>query len=317
MKTITLEEHFVTTGFLKATGEYGTPMPPRMQQVQSQLLDLGSGRIAAMDETGVDLQVLSLAAVGNLDAATATEVLRDVNDELAAAVHAHPDRFAGFATLNPRDPAGAAQEFERCINLGFKGALISGTTDGEFLDQPKFLPIFEAANALHVPIYLHPAPPSKAAQNIYFSGLPADLGMPLSLAGWGWHAETGLHSLRLILSGLFDRFPDLRVIIGHMGEGIPYALARSSQVLSAAAKNLKHTVAEYFHRNFHVTTSGYFTLPPFRCALDVVGIDRLMYSVDYPFSAAKQGRDFLNSVKLSDDDMAKLTHTNAEAVLKL
>ncbi|MGA6983232.1 MAG: amidohydrolase family protein, partial [Candidatus Sulfotelmatobacter sp.] len=208
--------------------------------------------------------------------------------------------------------------FERCVNhLGFKGALLSGTTDGQFLDQPKFIPIFEAANALRVPIYVHPAPPPDAVKNAYFSGLPGETGLVLSIAGWGWHAETGLHSLRLIVSGLFDRFPDLQVIIGHMGEGVPYALARSNQLLTGVARHLKLSVAEYFHRNFHVTTSGYFTLPPFQCAYEVVGIDRLMYSVDYPFSPNTQGRDFLNSLKLSDDDKSKLTHRNAEALLKL
>jgi predicted TIM-barrel fold metal-dependent hydrolase len=319
MKTIALEEHFVTTSLLKATGTYGTDAPLRLQQMEAQLLDIGAGRIAAMDEAGLDLQVLSLTSLsGSMQAATATSVLHDANDELAAAVRAHPSRFAGFAALNTRDPAGAAKEFERCVNvLGFKGALLSGTTDGEFLDQPKFIPIFEAANALGVPVYLHPAPPPKAVKDVYFSGLPGETGFVLSIAGWGWHAETGLHSLRLIVSGLFDRFPELQVIIGHMGEGVPYALARSNHLLTAVARNLKLSVAEYFHRNLHVTTSGYFTLPPFQCAYDVVGIDRLMYSVDYPFSAYTQGRDFLNSLELSGDDKAKLTHTNAEALLKL
>src|SRR6202789_284808 len=298
MKTIALEEHFVTTSFLKATGAYGSDAPPRLQQMQAQLLDLGSGRIAAMDEAGLDLQVLSLTTlVGNLEAATASAVLRDVNDELAAAVSAHPSRFAGFAALNTRDPAGAAKEFERCVNsLGFKGALLSGTTDGEFLDQPKFIPIFEAANALRVPIYLHPAPPPKAVKDAYFSGLPGETGLVLSIAGWGWHAETGLHSLRLIVSGLFDRLPTLQLIIGHMGEGLPYPLARSSGILSQAAPGLRQPVASYFHTNIHLTTSGYFTVPPLRCAVDVTGIDRLLFSVDYPFSPNTRGRAFLGGL---------------------
>jgi uncharacterized protein len=328
MKTIALEEHFVTASFLKATGAYGTAAPPRLQQMQAQLLDLGAGRIAAMDGAGIDLQVLSLtrasveyewgSLIGSLQGASASAVLHDVNDELAAAVRAHPGRFAGFAALNARDPAGAAKEFERCVNgLGFKGALFSGTTDGEFLDQPKFLPIFEAANTLRVPIYIHPAPPPKAVKDAYFSGLPGETGLVLSIAGWGWHTEAGLHSLRLIVSGLFDRFPELQVITGHMGEGVPYALARANHLLTGVVGNLKLSVAEYFHRNFHVTTSGYFTLPPFQCARDVVGIDRLLFSVDYPFSTTTQGRDFLNSLKLSDDDKSKFTHRNAEALLKL
>jgi uncharacterized protein len=319
-RIITLEEHFVTESFLKATGTYGVSAPPQLQQVRARLLDLGAGRIAAMDEAGVNLQVLSLAAIGidSLDAATATPVLHDVNDELAAAIAAHPGRLAGFATLGLKQPEAAARELERCVTqLGFKGAMLDGTTDGEFLDQPKFLPIFEAAVSLGVPVYLHPAPPPRAVQQAYFSGLPGEAGHLLSIAGWGWHAENGLHTLRLIVSGLFDRLPELQVVIGHMGEGVPYALARSSNTLSAAMKHLPHSVAEYFHQNIHVTTSGYFTVPPFQCALDVVGIDRLMYSVDYPFSPNTRGREFLNALTLTDEDRAKLTHKNAEALLKV
>jgi predicted TIM-barrel fold metal-dependent hydrolase len=319
MRTITLEEHFVTPGFVEATGAYGNDAPA-LQAIQRKLLDLGSGRIADMDEAGVDLQLLSLAALGmdELDPATATPLLCDVNNELAAAIQAHPKRFAGLATLAMQDPASAAKELERCIDtLGFKGLILDGTTGGEFLDQPKFLPVFEAANALKIPIYLHPAPPPRAVKEVYFGGLPAEAAHLLSIAGWGWHAETGLHTLRLIVSGMFDRFPDLQILIGHMGEGVPYALARSSSVLGSVTKYLQRSVDEYFRHNFHVTTSGYFTLPPFQCALDVVGIDRLMYSVDYPFSPNTRGRDFLNALSLADTDYAKLTHGNAEALFKL
>jgi uncharacterized protein len=319
MRTITLEEHFVTSSFLHAAGAYGDGAPA-LQAIQQKLLDLGDGRIADMDEAGVDLQVLSLAAIGvdELPAATATPLLCDVNDELAAAIQAHPKRFAGFATLAMKDPTSAAKELERCIDtLGFKGLILDGTVGGEFMDQPKFLPVFEAANALKIPIYLHPAPPPKAVKDVYFSGLPAEAAHLLSIAGWGWHAENGLHTLRLIVSGLFDRFPDLQIVIGHMGEGVPYALARSSNILGGAVKHLQRSVDEYFRHNFHVTTSGSFTLPPFQCALEVVGIDRLMYSVDYPFSPNTRGRDFLNALNLADTDYAKLTHGNAEALFKL
>ena len=319
MRTITLEEHFVTLGFIEATGAYGNGAPA-LQALQQKLLNLGEGRIADMDEAGVDLQVLSLAAIGldELAAATAAPLLCDVNDELAAAIQAHPKRFAGLATLAMNDAASAAKELERCIDtLGFKGLILDGTVGGEFMDQAKFLPVFEAANALKVPIYLHPAPAPKAVKDVYFSGLPAEAAHLLSIAGWGWHAENGLHTLRLIVSGLFDRFPDLQIVIGHMGEGVPYALARSSNVLGGAVKHLQRSVDEYFRHNFHVTTSGYFTLPPFQCALEVVGIDRLMYSVDYPFSPNTRGRDFLNALNLADTDYAKLTHGNAEALFKL
>jgi len=336
MRTITLEEHFVTQSFLDATQKH-RPAPPPIARLHPQLLDLGAGRVAAMDEGGVDLQVLSLASMGidELDSATATSLLRDVNDELAAAIRANPSRLAGFAALNLKDPASAAKELERCVSqLGFVGALVDGTVRVEgaakrsagpslFLDGPLFTPFWEAAAQLGVPVYLHPALPPPEVAEAYYSGLPGEhgdaVGFALSIAGWGWHSETAIHTLRLIASGLFDRLPGLQLILGHMGEMLPMALARSSAVLSRAAGNLQRPVADYFQSNIHLTTSGYFTRPPLRCAVDVVGIDRLMFSVDYPFSTNVQGREFLTDSAqwLSGADMAKLSFGNAERLLKL
>ena len=320
MRTICLEEHFVTQSFLRATGPYlgGVAQP---EQLQTQLLDLGPGRLSAMDASGIDLQVLSLAAIGfdALPANAATPLAREINDELAVAIAANPDRLAGFACLALKDPERAAEELARCVTqLGFRGALLDGTTDGLFLDHARFTPVFEAAVALNVPIYLHPAPPPEAVQKAYFSGLPGELGRLLSIAGWGWHTETGLHLLRLIVTGLFDRLPTLQLIVGHMGEGIPYALARSSGILSPAAK-LPRTVAEYLKSNVAITTSGYFSPEPFRCAKQVVGLDNLLFSVDYPFSPNTRGRSFLDAVakELSEGEMVALTHGNAERLLHL
>jgi predicted TIM-barrel fold metal-dependent hydrolase len=318
MKTITLEEHFFTESYLRAAKD-----DPSVQfgGLQPKLLDLGAGRIAAMDEAGIDLQVLSLGAFAleGLDAATGTALARDVNDELAAAVRANPTRLAGFATVALKDPGAAVVELERSIlNLGFVGLMLNGTVEGRFMDDPAFLPVFEVAARLGVPVYLHPAPAPKVVKAAYFSGLPGELGNMLSIAGWGWHAETGLHTLRLIVSGLFDKVPGLQLVIGHMGEGLPYALARSSGILSGPAR-LRQTVAEYFKTNIHLTTSGYFTLSPLKCALEVVGIERLMYSVDYPFSPNTHGREFLEKAAglLSAEDMEKLAGGNAEKVLKI
>ncbi|WP_263358487.1 amidohydrolase family protein [Acidicapsa ligni] len=322
MRTVTLEEHFVTESFLRAVRAQGlsAPVPAQMVQMQAKLLDLGAGRVAAMDEVGIDYQVLSLASMGidSLDAASSTALVADVNDELAEATRAYPTRLGGFATLALKDPTAAAAELERCVNrLGFLGALIDGTTDGLFLDDARFLPVFEAAVHLGIPVYLHPAPPPEPVRQAYFSGLPGELGYFLSIAGWGWHAETGLHTLRLIVSGLFDKLPELQLIIGHMGEGLPYALARSSGVLSHVAPDLQRPVADYFKSNIHLTTSGYFSQPPLRCALDVVGIDRLMFSVDYPFSPNTRGRAYLESLSemLSSEDLAKLAHGNVDRLL--
>ncbi len=321
MRTIALEEHFTTPDLLRATGAYGPNVPGPIAGMQPKLLDVGSGRIAALDEAGVDLQVMSAAPIGfdGLDPAEATALASATNDTLAAAIAAHPDRLGGFALLGMKQPDHAARELERCVTrLGLAGAMLSGTSGGSFLDAPRFLPVFEAAAQLGVPIYLHPAPPPPTVGAAYYSDLPEAVGTMLSIGGWGWHAETGLHTLRLICSGLFDRLPALQVIIGHMGEGLPYALARSSGALSGPAR-LRQNVAEYFHTNVWVTTSGYFTLPPLRCAIDVIGIDRMMFSVDYPFSPNTAGRSLLDQAAtvLRDADMHALSHGNAERVLRL
>jgi len=320
MRTITLEEHFVTRDFLKATVSDSADTPEYMQRLQAQLLDLGEGRIRAMDEGGVDLQILSLAAIGvdSLSPADQTSVLRGVHDELASAIRAYPDRLKAFCTPALKEPANAVRELERTVKIpGFVGMMIDGTIDGKFLDAPEFFPILEAAESLDVPVYIHPAPPPEPVKTAYYSGLPGDTGHLLSIAGWGWHSETAIHVLRLILAGVFDKLPKLQVIIGHMGEGIPYALARTNGVLTPASKHLKRSIAETFQQQVHVTTSGYFTRPSFDCAREVLGLDRLMYSVDYPFSPNTKGRDYLATLNLNEAELAQLTHTNAEKLLKL
>jgi uncharacterized protein len=320
MRIITLEEHFVTPKYLEATSgfSFGPPNPAMVDILRKQK-DLGEERLKDMDEAGISLQVLSLSGIllDRVDPATATEVARDSNDLAAKAVRGHPGRFAALAALGMAEPEKAADELKRCIQeLGFVGAMIDGTCKGLFYDDERFFPVFKAAEELNVPIYLHPAPPPQAVQEAYYSGLPDGLGQALSIAGWGWHVETGLHALRLIVSGLFDKLPNLQIIIGHMGENLPFSIMRADSVLSRQAK-LAKPVAEYFTSNFCVTTSGYFTVPPFQCALDVCGVDRVLFSVDYPFSANTKGRAFLDSLPVSDDDKEKIAHGNAERVLSL
>jgi len=322
MRTITLEEHFATPEFLAALAKTGVQgsVGALGQRVREQLLDLGDRRLAEMDAAGIDMQVLSLPGGGmdQLDVATATALARDTNDRAADAVRAHPERFSAFATLALQDPDQAALEFERCITrLGFKGALLNGTTNGAFLDHPRFTPIFETAQRLGVPIYVHPAPPPRVVQEAYFSGLPDPYGTLLANAGWGSNAETGLHCLRLIVAGVFDRFPALQMIIGHVGEGLPFSLAHANSWLSRVSGRLTRSVADYFATNFHITTSGYFTLPPFLCALLVAGADRLMFSVDYPFSPNADGRAFLDNLPIVPADREKIGWSNAARLLKL
>ncbi|MHB1555608.1 MAG: amidohydrolase family protein [Acidimicrobiales bacterium] len=313
MRVIALEEHY-TTSMLPVVGTMRRP------DIGPKLEDLGAGRIADMDSAGIDLQVLSPSSPGThlQSPADAIATARDANDQLADAVAAHPSRFAGFAVLPMPDPEAAAAELERCVTtLGFKGAMVHGHVAGTFLDDPAFSPVFASAESLGVPVYLHPTPPTPAVFEAYFSNLPGHTGSALAGAAWGWHAETGLHALRLVLGGVFDRFPRLTVVIGHMGENIPFSLARADSVLSPMATHLKRRVAEYFYEHFYFTTSAYFTLPPFQCALSVFGIDRLLFSVDYPFSDNLEGRRFLDNVPLSPGDLEKLAHGNAEQLLDL
>lgn len=322
MRTITLEEHVSTPAFLQAVDVHSQRDLANefMRRVREKLVDLGAGRLADMDAAGIDMQVLSLAGgdMDRLDSATATTLARDVNDALAAAVEAHPGRFAAFAAVNLQDPQSAASELDRCIRrLHFAGVMVNGTTRGAFLDDPRFLPFWEAAAALDVPVYLHPAPPPEPVRAAYFGDLPPVLGFMLSTAGWGWHVETGMHALRLMVSGLFERMPGLQIIIGHMGEDLPYSLARADAVLSRARGQGSRSIAEIFHQHFHITTSGYFTLPPLLCALEVVGADRILFSIDYPFSSTETGRKFLDAWPLNPTDMEKIAHGNAERLLKL
>jgi uncharacterized protein len=320
MRTITLEEHISTPEFLEAMAKVwqGDPVVDMWLAQRDKLLDVGNDRIADMDAAGIDLQVLSLSGgMDRLDPAIATTLARDTNDKLAVSVQAHPNRFAAFATLALQEPEKAALELERCIQqLGFKGALVNGTSNGLFLDHRRFTPLFQAAQALDVPIYLHPAPPPDEVRKAYYGGLPADLGFVLSTAGWGWHVETGMHCLRLIVSGLFDRFPELKIIIGHMGEALPFYIARADAFLAQSATHLKRHVSEYFQEHFYITTSGCFSLPPFLCALQVIGADRILFSVDYPYNSNIMGRAFLDALPVSAEDIAKISHGNAERLLK-
>jgi uncharacterized protein len=316
VRVIAIEEHFLTAGVAAATASY---RPASGQDgLLAKLDDLGGGRLADMDRAGIDVQVLSVSPPGTqeLDAAAAVPLAREANDKLAAAVAAHPDRFAGFATLPTADPAAAAAELDRGVTaLGFKGAMIHGHTRGRFLDDPVYLPIFERAAALRVPIYLHPTYPAPPVAQAYYGGFAAPVSGVLATAGWGWHAETGLHALRLVLSGVFDRFPGLQVIIGHMGENIPFSLARADERLTPVATHLKRRVGEYFEQNFYITTSGYFTDPPLLCALMVLGAGRIMFSVDYPYSDNAAGRAFLDRAPISAADREKIAHGNAERLL--
>src|SRR5258708_50976 len=247
MRTIAIEEHFLADGFREVMkrdtrSQGGGSNAAFVAEQQGKLADLGSTRLKDMDAGGIELQVISHTASGiaPLPGGGGVRWAREANDQLAAAVAAHPDRFAGFATLPMTDPEAAADELERAVrSLGFKGAMINGTTSGRFLDDASFLPILERAVTLDVPIYVHPGVPPAAVREAYYSGFDPAVNFSLATAGWGWHSEVGIHALRLILAGVFDRSPALQIIIGHMGEMIPFMLARINNVLTPVAKHLR------------------------------------------------------------------------------
>jgi predicted TIM-barrel fold metal-dependent hydrolase len=323
MRTIALEEHFLAPGLAPPPGT--GPLAMWGPEIGEQLRDLGQARLASMDASGIDLQVIShvAPAAQSLAGAAGTARAREANDRLAGAVAAHPDRFGGFATLPTADPVAAADELERAVTeLGLAGAMINSTlgSGGAFLDEPRFGPLLERFERLDVPLYLHPAPPSAALHEVLYRGLPPAVAGRLATGAWGWHAEAGLHVLRMIATGVFDRYPGLRMIIGHCGEMVPFMLDRIDAMLDLARlgpPGLALKPSEYFQRNIWVTTSGMFSLPPVLCTVQVLGVDRVLFSVDYPFSGNVAGRALLDALPLAAADKAKIAGGNAEGLLRL
>ncbi len=315
VKIIALEEHAFPRDILQSAG---LDLGRRAERQAAALDDLGEGRLRTMDAAGIDVQVLSALAhvVQQLDAETSLDVSKALNDRLAATVAAHPDRFRAFATLPMSAPELAVEELCRAVRkLGFLGTMIHGQTNGLFLDHPSVEPILACAEQLGVPIYLHPAPPPPAVREAYYSGLEPRLAACLATAGWGWHAECGMHVLRMIVAGVFERHPTLQVIVGHMGEGLPFSLARADDMLSPVLGADATSVAETARRNVHITTSAYTTVAPLQCALTVLGADRIMFSVDHPFADSVTATDFLMRAPVSPTDLEKIAHGNAERLL--
>jgi predicted TIM-barrel fold metal-dependent hydrolase len=318
VRTIALEEHFWTPELAGQTGDRA--LAAFGPQLADQLKDLAQLRLADMDVSGIDVQVLShvAPAAQGLDGPEGVARAREANDRLAAAVRAHPDRFAAFATLPTADPHAAADELDRATGeLGLVGALVNSTlgSNGVFLDEPRFAPLLERFERRGTPLYLHPAPPSADLHEVLYHGLPPAVAGRLATGAWGWHAEAGLHVLRMIATGVFDRHPGLRLIIGHCGEMLPFMLARIDAMLRLDSIELRPS--EYFSRNIWVTTSGMFSIPPVMCTLQVIGVDRVLFSVDYPFGSNAAGRALLDTLPVSPADKAKIAGGNAERVLGL
>lgn len=325
MRTITLEEHYATTAFMDSPGRAlmeraaATVHHPDLAALVEQLCDLGEGRIAAMDAAGIDVQVLSLTAPGleQLAADEAVALARETNDVLARAVSSHPGRFAGFAALPTAAPDLAADELRRTVEEhGFVGALINGHTRGRYLDDEFFWPILACAESLGRPLYLHPTPPPSAiVDGMYRGNFPEGVTAALATTAWGWHVETATHLLRIVLSGALDRFPGLQLVVGHLGETLPFVLPRLERVLPAQLTGLERNVGDYLRDRVHYTISGFNWTPAFLDLLLQVGSERIMFSADHPFSSMAQARAFLDQLPVSAADRERIAHGNAERLL--
>lgn len=320
MRTIALEEHFATPAFLSGPG---SAMAGQMRALGSgrvidMLEDLGAERIEAMDRAGLDVQVLSLTAPGveQMESREAVALARDTNDFLAEAVRRYPDRFAAFATVATAAPAAAAEELERVVGAyGFKGVMINGHTRGHYLDDEFFWPILERAEELGVPVYLHPTPPPRQViETSYAGNYPGEVADALATTAWGWHIETATHILRLVLSGAFDRYPGLQVVVGHMGEGLSFMMPRFEQIMSHVVK-LDRPIGAYFSDNLHYTFAAFNWVPTFLNLLLQVGIDRILFATDHPYGSMDDARSFLDRLPVAPSDRERIAHGNAERLL--
>lgn len=313
-RVIAIEEHFMEASLARHLGKAASP--PAF--VSDRLYDFFDLRIAEMDAAGVDMQVLSHQSPGSqrLPDDVAVEACQSVNDALAAVIAERPDRFDGFAMLPTNLPDAAADELSRAVQeKGLKGAMIHGLNHGEFVDLPRYWPIFARAEALDVPIYIHPAHPDKTVIERYYAPYDQSHSM-MTKAAWGFGVEAGTQIVRLILSGLFERHPALKILTGHFGEAIPFWLDRIDESFARPGNPPSH-FADVFRRNFWITTSGFFSDAALRCAMEQMPLDRILFAVDYPYANSKAGVDWMNQTDLTEAQKDQIFSANACAVLKI
>ena len=341
MRIITLEEHAVDAAVTEATKavlstqagymadvgvsqdqpgpESDRPYLLPVRESMSRAADMGAGRIAEMDAHGIDMQVLSYSNPLQLaPAGQGVEMARAANDRLAETVRAHPGRFAAFAILPWQDPQAAAAELDRSVrSLRLKGTLLIGRPGETFLDDPRYEPVLAKLNELKVPIYVHPGAPLAQVQQPYYGGFGKAVTARLSLFGWGWHNEAGIHVIRMMLSGVFDRFPDLQVISGHWGEMVPFYLQRMDDAMPRDITGLSRSITDTYRSQVYVTPSGMLNLPHFKFIHEVLGADRILYAVDYPYLTNTGARRFLEQLPISPEDKEKIAYRNAESLLRM
>ena len=348
MKIIALEEHYglpvIHDAALKANDPYALVLETLKKAghfpddsktgFPAGIYDLGEGRIAGMDDAGIDVAVLSYAtpSVERLEPSQARDLARQANDTLAASICKYPDRLLGFATLPMLDPAGATRELERTFReLGFVGAMINGHVNGRYLDDKFFWPVFECAEALGVPIYLHIQVPPKPVVDAYYSGFAPEVSAFLSIAGSGWHIDNGVHCLRLILGGVFDRFPALQIIVGHHLEILSWTTWRADYGFPPKKNGgLKRSIKEYMRENFYggilageylnqesgaMDKSWSLSYQAYLGMVNTVGIDRVVFTADHPYGSMKAARQFFDQMPINVNEKEKIAHVNAERLL--
>ncbi len=326
MKIIAIEEHFLSPDVRQsweAAAANGAPQDAiaavHVGEMLDRLEELSDERVARMDESGVDVQVLSLTSPGlhTLPPAEGSALARRTNDLIAAAIARHPTRFDGFATIPTTAPAEAAKELERAVcELGLKGGMLFGRAMEKHLDHPDFRPILEAASHLRVPLFIHPQTPPRAVREAYYSGFDPQVDLAFATFGLGWHYDCGIEFVRLALAGVFDQLPDLQIILGHWGEVVLFYTERLN-AFSRVSK-LQRSVVETMRENLYVTSSGMFSRPYFQQAVEVVGIDRVLFSTDYPYQYRPGGgpRRFLEELSVRDEEREKIAHGNWERLTR-
>ena len=332
MKIITLEEHYADREIMDANNQYNTNRPPMSDEQAKameflakrafpgpELLDFNS-RLKYMDDNKIDVQVLSMTSPvsDSVPADVQVELCRKANDITKKHMDEHPDRFMGFATLPMADPEAAAAELERCVKeLGFVGAMLAGRYKGRFYNEPEFLPIFEKAAELDVPVYFHPAFIPMEVQDAYYKSDSYSyiVASEFGSAGYGWHSEVGIQIVRLILSGIFDKFPNLKFISGHWGETIPAFLDRMDTILDKGITGLKKNVSEYYKEHVYITPSGVMSLDQLEYIVKLMGADHVMYAIDYPYMKPDNAYEFLMESSLSDEEKELIAHGNFERLI--
>lgn len=325
MKIITIEEHLAGAPINHYLTKYVAEDAPytamahgkgRPYDADPELFgDLDKRRIEDMDKYGISVQILSCPAKSQLlPKEEASSIVSETNDYIMQVVKKHPDRYGAFALLPWSAPQSAVREAERVKAMGFHGILLAGraSAGNAFLDDKQFLPVLEACEALHLPIYIHPGAPLKAVQEPYYGGLGGEVSARLSLHGWGWHNEAGIQVLRTILAGRFEQFPKLQLIAGHWGEMLPFFLSRIDQSMPQSVTKLERSVTEIFKQNVYVTPSGIFDYPQLKFCVEVLGADRIIHSVDCPFISNEGAKPFIENAPISDTEKEQIAYKNAE-----